>query len=310
MRYRRLGGTNLEVSEVGVPVASWTGGRAALGDERVEELLRRALDVGITFFDLEDVGGDDGRGERLLGEAIRRDRERITVATTFGYRPLEPLEWATSGERRRHDWSPRWAAAAIDGSLTRLGLEPIDLWQLHHPDAGALELDELFAFLDQQVTKGKVRAYGVALGPGAGFVEEGASAMREREVATARTIFSVFEQTAARELAEVAVETGAGLVARDPVDAGRADPRFEHLDFLTLDRDQTLGQALVRFALTLPAVASVLPSIRDEAQLGELATAADLPDLTDEDLERIAERFQGGFRLDDEDGRGDLEVRQ
>jgi aryl-alcohol dehydrogenase-like predicted oxidoreductase len=310
MRYRRLGGTDLEVSEVGVPVASWTGGRAALPDERVEQLLRRALDVGITFFDLEDVGGDDGRGERLLGEAVRRDRDRVTVATTFGYRPLEPLERATTGERRRHDWSARWAAAAIDGSLTRLGQEPIDLWQLHHPDAGALELDELFAFLDQQVTKGKVRAYGVALGPGAGFVEEGASAMRERKVATARTVFSVFEQTPGRELAEVAVETGAGLVARDPVDARQADPRFGHLEFLTLDRDQTLGQALVRFALTLPAVAAVLPTIRDEAQLGELATAADLPDLTDDDLERIAERFQGGFQVDDQDGRGDLEVRQ
>jgi aryl-alcohol dehydrogenase-like predicted oxidoreductase len=310
MRYRRLGGTGLEVSEVGVPVASWTGGRAALPDEQVEQLLRRALDVGVTFFDAEDVGGDDGRGERLLGEAIRRDRDRITVATTFGYRPLEPLEQATSGERRRHDWSPRWAAAAIDGSLTRLGLEPIDLWQLHHPDASALEQDELFAFLDQQVTKGKVRAYGVALGPGAGFVEEGASAMRERRVAAVRTLVSVFEQTPARELGEVAVETGAALVARDPVDARRDEPRFGHLDFLTLDRDQTLGQALVRFALTLPAVAAVLPSIRDEAQLGELATAADLPDLTDEDLERIAERFQGGFRLDDQDGRGDLEVRQ
>jgi aryl-alcohol dehydrogenase-like predicted oxidoreductase len=310
MRYRRLGGTDLEVSEVGVPVASWTGGGSPRPDEQVERLLRRALDLGITYFDLVDVGGDDGRGERLLGEAIRRDRDRVTVATTFGYRPLEPLEQALSGERRRHDWSVRWAATAIDGSLSRLGVEPIDLWQLHHPDAQALELEELFGFLDQQILKGKVRAWGVALGPGAGFVEQGAGALRNRRAAAARTVFSVFEQTPARELAEVAVETGAGLLLRDPVDARQPDPRFEHLDFLTLDRDQTLGQALVRFALTVPAVAAVLPSFEDEEQLGELATAADLPDLTAEDLDRIAERFQAGFRLEDQDGRGDLEVRQ
>jgi aryl-alcohol dehydrogenase-like predicted oxidoreductase len=310
MRYRRLGATDLEVSEVGVAVGSWTGGRSPRPDEEVEYLLRQALDLGITFFDLEDVGGDDGRGELLAGEAIRGDRDRITVATTVGYRPLDPLEQATSGQRRRHDWSTQWLERAIDGSLSRLGVEPIDLWQLHHPDMAALESDELFGFLDRQVVKGKIRAYGVALGPGAGWVEEGAAAVRERGgVACVRTVFSVFEQNPARELAEVAGETGAGMMLRDPVDARRPDPRFQHLDFLTIDREQTLGQALVRFALTLPAVAAVLPSFADAAQLAELATASDLPDLTADDLDRIAERARAGFRLDDE-RRPDSEVRQ
>ncbi len=300
MRYRRLGATDLEVSEVGVAVGTWTGGRSPRPDEEVEYLLRRALDVGITYFDLEDSGGDDGRGERLAGEAIRGDRDRITVATTFGYRPLDPLEQATTGQRRRHDWSTQWAARAIDGSLSRLGLEPIDLWQLHHPDMRALESDELFDFLNQQVVKGKIRAYGVALGPGAGWVDEGAAALRGRGVACVRTVFSVFEQNPARELAEVAAEAGAGVVLRTPVDARRPDPRFQHLDFLTMDREQTLGQALVRFALTLPAVATVLPTFEDAAQLAELATASDLPDSTADDLDRIAERQRAGFRLDDE----------
>jgi aryl-alcohol dehydrogenase-like predicted oxidoreductase len=309
MRYRRLGGTDLEVSEVGVAVGTWTGGRAPRPDEEVEQLLRRALDLGITYFDLEDAGGDDGRGERLTGEAVRGDRDRVTVATTFGYRPLEPLEQATSGERRRHDWSTQWAARAIDGSLARLGLEPIDLWQLHHPDMAALESDELFDFLDQQVTKGKIRAYGVALGPGPGWVDEGAAAVRERRVAGVRTVFSVFEQNPARELAEVAAEAGAGVLLRDPVDARRPDPRFRHLDFLTMDRQQTLGQALVRFALTLPGAAAVLPGLQDAEQLGELVAASDLPEPTADDLERIAERHQAGFRLEGE-RHPDSEVRQ
>jgi aryl-alcohol dehydrogenase-like predicted oxidoreductase len=291
-------------------VASWTGGRSPRPDEAVARLLRQALDLGITYFDLEDVGGDDGRGERLLGEAIRRDRERITVATTFGYRPLEPLEQAMTGERRRHDWSTQWAARAIDGSLLRLGVEPIDLWQLHHPDMRALESDELFDFLDQQVAKGKIRAYGVALGPGAGWVEEGAAALGDRRVACVRAVFSVFEHKPGRELAEVAAEAGAGMVVRAPVDARRPDARLRHLDFLTIDRDQTLGQALVRFALTLPAVSAVLPTFEDAAQLAELATASDLPDLTAEDLDRIAERQQAGFRLQEQDGRPDSEVSQ
>jgi len=309
MRYRRLGATDLEVSEVGVAVGTWTGGRSPRPDEEVEHLLRQALDLGITYFDLEDAGGDDGRGERLAGEAVRGDRDRITVATTFGYRPLDPLEQATTGQRRRHDWSPQWAARAIDGSLSRLGLEPIDLWQLHHPDMGALESDELFEFLDGQVVKGKIRAYGVALGPGAGWVDEGAVAVRERRVACVRTVFSVFEQNPARELAEIAAEAGAGVVLRTPLDPRRPDPRFQHLDFLTMDREQTLGQALVRLALILPAVAAVLPTFEDAARLAELATASDLPDLTAGDLDRIAERQQEGFRIDQET-RPDPEVHQ
>jgi aryl-alcohol dehydrogenase-like predicted oxidoreductase len=310
MRYRKLGRTDLEVSEVGFPVAAWTGGGSPRPDEQVELMLRRALDLGVTFFDMEDVGGDEGRGELLVGEAVRRDRDRVTVATSVGYRPLEPLERATTGERRRHDWSIQWAARAIDGSLSRLGFEPIDLWQLHHPDMAALESDELFGFLDDQVTKGKIRAYGVALGPGAGWVDEGALAMTQRRVASVRTVFSVFEQTPARELAEVAVETGAATVAFMPVDARRPDPCFEHLQFLTVDRDQTLGQALVRFALTLPAAAAVLPAFQDPDQLAELATASDLPALTADDLNEIADRYQGGFRVGERDGGPDTEVRQ
>jgi aryl-alcohol dehydrogenase-like predicted oxidoreductase len=318
MRYRKLGSTGLEASEVGFPVAAWTAGASARPDEQVELMLRRALDLGVTFFDMEDAGGDEGRGERLVGEAVRRDRDRVTLATTVGYRPLEPLERASTGEWRRHDWSTQWVGRAVDQSLSRLGLEPIDLWQLHHPDMGALESDELFELLDEQVTKGKIRAYGVALGPGAGWVDEGALAMTDRRVASARTVFSVFEQTPARELAEVAVQRGAGIVAAMPVDARRPDPRFELLDFLTVDRDQSLGQALVQFALTLPAAAAVLPAFQDADQLAELATASDLPDLTADDLDEIADRYAGGFKVSDRepgrpgdhDGRPDTEVRE
>jgi aryl-alcohol dehydrogenase-like predicted oxidoreductase len=299
LRYRKLGTTDLEVSEVGVAVAALTGERAPRSDEDVRSFLRRALDLGITFFDAEDVGGDGGRAETLLGETIRRDRDRVTVATTFGYRPLSPLEQATSGERRRPDWSVAWAGRALDQSLSRLGTEPVDLWQLHHPTMSAIESDELFEFLDQQIAKGKIRAYGAALGPGIGWADEGVAALRERRVAALRTRYSVFEQEPGRELAAVAAETGAGMVARMLVDPSAPDPRLRHLDFLTRDRDQTPAQALVRFALALPSVAAVLPAVGDERRLGELAVASDLPDLTQDDLDAIAERYESGFRLQD-----------
>ncbi len=308
MRYRKLGSADLEVSEVGVAVAGLTGGQAPRANEDVLRLLRAALDLGITFFDAEDVGGaDGGRGETLLGEAVRRERDRVTVATSFGYRPLSPLEQATSGERRRHDWSVAWASRALDQSLSRLRLEPIDLWQLHHPELSAIESDELFEFLDEQIAKGKIRAYGVALGPGAGWADQGVAALQERRVAAVRTRYSAFEQDPGGELAAAAAETGAGIVARMLVDLSAPDPRLRHLDFLTTDRDQTMGQALVRFALALPRVAAVLPSFEDESRLAELAVGSDLPDLTPDDLDRIAERFEEGFGLQERAGRGDVE---
>ncbi|HEX9344044.1 MAG TPA: aldo/keto reductase, partial [Actinomycetota bacterium] len=184
----------------------------------------------------------------------------------------------------------------LDQSLRRLGSEPIDLWQLHHPSMAAIESDELFGFLDDQVATGKIRAYGVALGPGPGYGDEGAAAIGERAVAAAQLRWSLFEQDPGRELAPLAAERGASLVARmrlPPAD----DPRLGHLDFLTRDREQTIGQAMVKFLLRQPAVASVMPAAADVAQLRELAAAVEGPGLTAEDLDMIAERYEEGFGL-------------
>jgi len=281
------------VSVVGLSLALFSRWR----DDELRALLRRALALGVTFFDTDDRDGD-GRGERLLGEALRGERERVTIATKFGYRPLDPLERATTGtgERWQVDWSVQWAGQALDQSLRRLGSEPIDLWQLHHPSMAAIESDELFGFLDEQVDKGKIRAYGVALGPGPGYGDEGAAAIAERDVRAAQLRWSLFEQDPGRELAPLAAERGAGLVARMPL-PDPEDPRLAHLDFLTRDRGQTLGQAMVKFLLQQPAVASVMPGVADAARLAELTAAAEGPELTAEDLDMIAERYEAGFEL-------------
>jgi aryl-alcohol dehydrogenase-like predicted oxidoreductase len=196
--------------------------------------------------------------------------------------------------RPRQDWSADFAGRALDRSLRRLRLEPVDLWLLHHPGLDAVESDELFEFLDAQVSKGKVRAYGVALGPGPGWSDEGAAALQERRVAAVETVYNAAEPGPGRELAALAAETGAGLVVRDPL-AGRgldAGGRAR-LGFLERDRGQTLDQALVRFALAEPAVATVLPEVRDRGHLAELAAAPDLPPPTAEDLDLLAELREG-----------------
>jgi aryl-alcohol dehydrogenase-like predicted oxidoreductase len=317
VRHRRIGSTDLVASEVGLAVGPLVAGPGARSDEEVAGLLAAALDLGIAYFGATD-SDDGGRAEWLLGQAVRGRRDEVTVATTFGYdttpRPWEPApapihRGTPPGElsdrpghpfgvprtppagplRPRHDWSVAFAGRALDRSLQRLRLEPVDLWLLHHPGLDAVESDELFELLDVQVAKGKVRACGVALGPGPGWSDEGAAALQERRVAAVETVYSVAEPDPGRELGAMAAETGAGLVVRDAL-----APRLEGADrarlgFLERDRDQTLDQALLRFALAGPAVATVLPEVRDRRHLAELAAAADLPPPTPEDLDLLAE---------------------
>jgi aryl-alcohol dehydrogenase-like predicted oxidoreductase len=294
VRRRRIGSTDLEASEVGLAVWSLVAGEGARSDVAAAGVLGAALDLGVAYFEATD-SDDGGRAEELLGQAVRGHRDEVTVATTFGY-DTTPRPWEPAGAEPRHDWSAAFAARALDRSLRRLRLEPIDLWLLHHPTMDAISSDELFELLEAQVGKGKIRHYGVALGPGPGWGDEGAAALQERQVAAVETVYNVAEQSPGRDLAALATESGAGLVISDPLAprleaAGRA-----RLGFLERDRGQTLDQALLRFALADPAVATTLPPVRDRDHLAELAGAADLDPPTPEDLDLIAELHAGGSR--------------
>jgi aryl-alcohol dehydrogenase-like predicted oxidoreductase len=297
VRQRRIGSTDLVASEVGLAVWPLVAGPGARSDEDVAALLGAALDLGIGYFAATD-SDDHGRAERLLGAALGRHRDEVTVATTFGY-DTTPRPWEPDPTAPRHDWSAEFAGRALDGSLRRLRLEPVDLWLLHHPGLDAIESDELFEFLDTQVEKGKIRHYGVALGPGPGWGDEGAAALQERPVAAVETVYNVAEPDPGRELARLAAEAGAGLVVRDPLAPRLAPAARARLSFLEQDRGQTLDQALVRFALADPAVATVLAPVADRDALAELAGAADLPQPTAEDLDRLAELREVRFGLDE-----------
>jgi aryl-alcohol dehydrogenase-like predicted oxidoreductase len=296
VRHRRIGSTELVASEVGLAVWPLIAGPEARPDEDVADLLGAALDLGIGYFAATDTD-DDGRAERLLGAAVGGRRDEVTVATTFGY-DTTPRLWEPTSRAPWHDWSPQFAGRALDASLRRLRLEPIDLWLLHHPGMDAIESDELFEFLEAQVEKGKIRHYGVALGPGPGWGDEGAAAIQERRVAAVENVYNVAEQQPGADLARLATEPGAGLIARDPL-APRLEPAArERLSFLEQDRDQTLDQALLRLVLADPVVATVLPAVRDRGHLAELAAAADLPPPSAEDLDRLAELREARFGLD------------
>jgi aryl-alcohol dehydrogenase-like predicted oxidoreductase len=323
MRYRNLGGTGIRVSEVGFGV--WTvstGWWGEVDDERSVRLLRHAFERGINYFDTADTYGS-GKGETLLAVAFGGMRDRVVISTKIGYDFYNHT--ARRGQQERpQDWSENFIRFALEQSLKRLDTDYIDFLQLHNTKMDAIENDALFELMEEFKREGTIRAYGLALGPKIGWLEEGARAMRERDLAGVQMIYNLLEQDPGRGLIEAARETGTSLIVRVPHSSGMLEGKYteettfakndhrrhrsrewlldglkkvEQLDFLTESGERTLGQAALKFALATPEIVSTLPNIYDEEQLEEFAAAPDTPDLTEEELSRIAELYENNFSL-------------
>ncbi len=329
MKYRRLGQTDLLISEVGFGVWSvattWWGVRdIALG----RRLLRQAYDLGINFYDTADVYGN-GRGETMLAEALEGiPRDKVIIATKFGYD-----FYRYGGQRQGHgelpqDFSSSYVRKALEESLRRLGTDYVDLYQVHNPRLSALERDELFATLEELQRQGKVRYIGVALGPDIGWEEEGLYAMTQRKVSSLQIIYSILEQQPARRFFPVARETGCGLLSRVPHASGLLDGTYrpgmtfppgdhrahrrqgwlerslrkvERVTFLwEAEMARTIGQAAIQFCLSEPTISSVLPNITSEKELKEFAAAPHTPPLTPEEVARLHHLFDHDFFLEPE----------
>lgn len=170
MEHRPLGTSSLLVSATGLGCNNLgRTGTATESGEGAAAVVHAALDAGITLFDTADVYGKEfGLSERLLGEALRGRRDEAVVATKFGHETLAPqlAGGAPKGSRA-------YLRAALEGSLTRLGIEAIDLYQLHTPDP-ATPVAETLEALDELVREGLVRAVGCSNFSGAQLHEAAA----------------------------------------------------------------------------------------------------------------------------------------
>jgi aryl-alcohol dehydrogenase-like predicted oxidoreductase len=322
VKTRTFGTSGIPASEVGFGL--WTVSTGWWGehsDESAVALLREAYDLGITFFDTADTYGE-GRGETLLAQALGDVRDDITIATKFGYDIYSP--WERKGHvERPHDWSPKFIRFALEQSLSRLGTDRIDVYQLHNPRMDAIRSDDVFAMLEDARAAGKVRAFGVALGPAIGWRDEGMWAIEERPIDGAQIIHNMLEQAPGAELIEAARRNDVGLLARVPHSSGMLEGKYtkdtvfaendhrrhrpkewleqglqkvERLGFLTDDR--TLGQAAIKWLLAEPAITTVLPNIYDSEQLREFAAAPATADLSFAELDQVADLYENGFYLE------------
>jgi aryl-alcohol dehydrogenase-like predicted oxidoreductase len=325
MKSRTFGTTDLRCSEIGFGTwalgSNWWG-KVTSGEG--QNLIERALELGITFFDTGNVYGR-GLNEEIVGKALAGvPRESVQISTKFGYVLEEGRQEHSQGERPQ-DWSPEHVRRSLEDSLRRLGTDYVDLYQLHNPRMDAIEHDALFEELDRLREQGRVRHYGVALGPAIGWREEGLRALEERSIASVQTVYNVLEQDPGQDFLAAAAERGAGVMARVPTSSGLLEDKYtlettfpehdhrshrprewlvdglqkvERLRFLSREHGITMSQAALKFILAQPAIACVLPTITNGADLEEWAAASDGPGLGAEDLERISALYERNFDVE------------
>lgn len=335
MKLRRLNGTDLNVSEVGFGV--WTVGTKMWGvsDDDYDtgvRLLRRAAELGINFFDAADVYGD-GKSEMLLAQAFPgNQRDRIVIATKFGY-DFYNHPGVQPGQRERpQNWLPSFIRMACEKSLDRLKTDRIDFYQLHNPRIDTIRNDDAFDTLHKLRDEGKILSFGVALGPAidARQIEEGLAAIRERG-AHVQIIYNLLEQMLGERIFPVARQYKCCVFTRVPHSSGLLEAAYdettsfskddhrsfrvkdgaarkgwlvdglkkvEQLDFLTHGTGRTIGQAAIKFILAEPSIGSVLPNIYNDRQLVEFAAAPDTPDLTADEIAHVDELYAANFGLE------------
>jgi len=260
MQYRRFGSTDLTTSEVGFGCARIGG--LFQGSSRAElvTLLRRTFDQGVTFFDTADMY-TQGESERLVGEAFHHNRDRVVIATKFGYRspaqkrllnhvkpfvkPLiarlglksQQVHAGLRGAVSQQDFSPAYIASAVEASLRRLKTDYIDVYQLHDPPVEVLEHGEFVESLELLVRQGKVRHWGVACHR----QDDALVCLRYPSLASVQVGLSVLEQAALDAAIPRAAERGTAIIARQVFASGLLTRRLDALRLDEIDADPEIA---------------------------------------------------------------------
>jgi len=211
MRYRNLHGTNLQISELGF--GTWTVSTGWWGnytDAQAQDLIRRAVSLGINYIDTADAYGN-GRGETILAPILKEHRD-LVIGTKFGYDFYNNPERPRGQRELPQDMSPKFIRFACEQSLKRLGVDAIAIYQPHNPRVDVLMQDEHWDTLESLKREGKIQSYGPSLGPAIGWRDEGIYANAVRKAPVTQMIYNLLEQDPGREFI-LAAQRGASYPA-------------------------------------------------------------------------------------------------
>jgi aryl-alcohol dehydrogenase-like predicted oxidoreductase len=296
MRYRRFGRTGWNVSEIGYGMwgmAGWTGS----DDKESLDSLQRAVDLGCNFFDTAWAYGN-GRSEELLGEILRANHnKKLYVATKV---PPKNRSWPARPEYSLDDsYPPEYIFEYVDKSLKNIGVETVDLIQLHTWEDAWLD-DRLSRAIAKLRTSGKVRAVGLSLNRWE--PANGIRAVRTGLIDAVQVIYNIFDQNPEDELFPACREKDVAVIGRVPFDEGsltgtltydstwpKSDWRstyfvpenlkasVERADALKplLSDGMTLPEMALRFILNNPDVHTIIPGMRRRKHVESNLAASD-----------------------------------
>jgi len=311
MKYRPFGRTGWQVSEIGL--GAWQIGAdwGNVSEADALDALRTSIDQGVNFIDTADVYGD-GRSERLVGKVVKEAKECIFVATKAGRR-LKPH--VAEGFTRDN------LTAFVERSLSNLGVDALDLLQLHCPPTAVYYMPEVFGILDDLAAAGKLRHYGVSVEK----VEEAIKALEFPDVQSVQIIFNIFRQRPAELFFELAKKHQVGILARVPLASGLLSGRmtrqtkfpaddhrnynrhgasfdvgetFSGVDFETalkavdelrplVPDGASMAQFALRWILMFEAVSLAIPGAKNARQASDNAAASDLPAMSPAAMSQI-----------------------
>lgn len=325
MKYRKLGKSNLKVSEIGFGAwaiaLDWWGGKR-IDDQDAIKMLKRAYDLGINFYETADIYGN-GKSEKLISQAFKgMNREELVYSTKWGYDIYSSKQVGHNEIPQKHDTD--FLQYALQKSMDRLQADYIDVYSLHNPKMSAIQNDSIFQSLDSLISDGKIRSYGVALGPAIGWMEEGLLATRTRNITCLQTVYNILEQDPGRAFFDAACQNDVGIIVRVPDASGiltgkvKADTTFDKNDHRGNRKREWILEALqkvekmrniaeskglnitelaFKFILSQREISVVLPTILDITEVETIANMSDGNYLDEKVMVQISELYNNNFDL-------------
>jgi aryl-alcohol dehydrogenase-like predicted oxidoreductase len=321
MKYRTLGSTGYDVSEIGF--GAWAIGAdwGSVDDTTAMEALHAAVDAGVNFIDTADVYGD-GRSERFVAQLVRERSDVDLVVATKAGRRLDP--------HTADGYTGKNIERFIDRSLTNLRVDTLDLVQLHCPPTDVYYQPELFEALDGIKDKGKIRHYGVSVER----VEEAMKAVEYPGVETVQIIYNMFRQRPAERFFDIATTANVGIIVRVPLASGLLTGRmtagtvFAADDHRSYNRhgeafdvgetfagvpfgtglgavselngvrpgSSTMAQFALRWILMSDAVSTAIPGAKNPEQAIANAAVSDLPSIDDDTMGNVADVYERSIK--------------
>ncbi len=318
MNYRKLGKTNFEISEISL--GTWqVGGKwgDAFDHSLAEKILNQAVDKGVNFIDTADVYGD-GESEKAVGKFIKSRSERIYVATKCG-RKISP--------HINENYKPAVLRKFVEDSLQNMGLETLDLIQLHCPPTEVFYRPEIFELFDRLKEEGKIQNLGISVEK----IEEALKGIEFENVTTVQIIFNMFRQRPSELFFKQAEKKNVGVIVRVPLASGLLTGKFgqnssftegDHRNFnrngekfdkgetfsgidyetglaaveelKSVFHDQNLAHAALRWILNYDAVSCIIPGASKPEQVIDNINALNSSGLSSDQriaVDRIYEKY-------------------